>query len=307
MSVSLPSSGRLLAGASLTLPEEPAATVATVFAPTVAILCEPTRDRALASAVALALADACGSPCALAAAAGRGTVAALPLTPAARRGAALLRRRGYDAAGVGRLAWVADLRVSRRAGSAGAGPDDCVDPCASARAVGSAGAGPDDPRTSARTARSSSAERAGSAELRASLRARAGGSAGAESADRPAADPVDPLGDDPVGAVAAISLELAGAARALSVPAALAIPLARSSALDRVLGWHDAIVVVEDGRSTTPELSELVRESLAALDRPVAPMAPPSRAQARAAAAGIRAPSAAARAIAELELARARS
>ena len=131
------------------------------------------------------------------------------------------------------------------------------------------------------------------ADLRVSRRpqAVAGGAAGC-----------GPIDDDPVGAVAAASLELAGAARAIGAPAAVAIPLARTAALDRVLGWHDGIVVVDDERTTMPELAELARASLSTLDRPLAAMALPSRLTGRAALAGLRATDAAVRAIAELGL-----
>lgn len=201
-------------------------------APTVAVLCDPAHGAATASAVALALADACGSRCAVAAAVGHGAVAGLPAGPGVRRATAELTARGYDAIAVGRLVWLADLRVTRRH------DDDAA-----------------------------------------------------------------ALRDDPVAAVAAAALEVAGAARALSVPAALAIPLARSEALDRVLGWHDAIVVVEDGRTTTPELAGLIAASLAQLGRPVAAMGLASRLRARMTAAGVGRPAAAIRAVAELGLA----
>ena len=211
---------------------ERGAAPASPSAPTVAVLCDPAHGAVAASAVALALADACGSRCALAASVGHGAIAAVPAGPAVRRAAAALVGRGYDAAAVGRLVWLADLRVTRR------------------RA--------DDPR---------------------------------------------PLADDPVGAVAAAALEVAGASRALGAPAALAIPLARSDALDRVLGWHDAIVVVEDGRTTTAELAELVTTSLAQLGRPVAAMGLASRLRARLTVAGLGRPATAVRAVADLGLA----
>jgi hypothetical protein len=273
MSVAVPA-GRLL------LPdvEEASTAVARTPGPTVAVLCDPRHGRAAAAAVALALAAACGRSCGVAAAVGAGAAAPLPLTAAARRGAALLVGRGYEATATGRLVWLADLRVSRpvgvtvtdRVGSGRLGSD-------------SADAGP--------------------------------GGAGGAGADRLGSEPVgavpvgsggvrvDPLHADPVGAVAAASLELAGAARAIGVPAALAIPLARSAALDRVLGWHDGIVVVQDGRVETRELEPLVLGSLAALDRPVASMALPPRAQARTAALGLRTPAAAVHAVAALGLA----
>lgn len=212
------------------------APAAIVDQPTVAVLCDPAAGLVAACAVALALGVAAGTRRAVAMAVGHGERPALPLTAASGRGAAYLRERGYDAAAVGRLVWLADLRVARRAHVDGRAP-------------------------------------------------------------------LGPHDDDPVGVVAAASVELSGAARAVGAPGAVAIPLARTAALDRVLGWHDGIVVVEDERTTMPELAELARESLATLDRPVTAMALPSRLPARAAVAGLRASEAALRAVAELGLA----
>ena len=231
--------------------------------PTVAVLADPRHGQLVACAVALALADACRQPCGVAAAVGRGAVAPLPLGANARRCSAELRARGYDATAVGRLVWLADLRATPRE------PDAAREPDPARGAADPAGDGP--------------------------APAGAGPSPAATAAD-------DPIAADPAAAVAAASVELHGAARALAAPAALAIPFARSAALDRVLGWHDAIVVVEDGRATTPELARLVLDSLAALDRPVAAMTLPSRLHAAPATAGLRAPAAAAAAVAALGL-----
>lgn len=266
MSVVLPAARALFAG-GVALPA-PAAPAVAIAPSTVAVLCDPANGVAAACAVALALGAAAGGRCAIATAVGHGERAALPLSAAAARNASALRERGYDATAVGRLVWLADLRISRRpAPHSGAGkPGDRH--AGLERRTGSPDAG--------------------------------GGTAGGGTGE---AGRGDRAGEDPVGAVAAASLELAGAARAVGVPAAVAIPLARTAALDRVLGWHDGIVVVDDERTTMPELAELARESVAALDRPVTAMALPSRLPARAAVAGLRAPDAAVRAVADLGLA----
>ena len=79
--------------------------------------------------------------------------------------------------------------------------------------------------------------------------------------------------DDIAGRVAATSAELGRAAAFVGAPAAIALPFARTAALDRVLAWHDAIVVVRE-----PDVAALVIEralaSLAELGRPVVAMAP---------------------------------
>lgn len=110
----------------------------------------------------------------------------------------------------------------------------------------------------------------------------------------------DVVGDDAASA-AALSAELGRAAAAAGAPAAVALPIARTAALDRVLAWHDAIVVVRD-----PGMSDAVLErglaSLAMLGRPVAAMAPPTRLTAALAAVGLRAPAEAAVAVAQLGL-----
>ncbi len=107
--------------------------------------------------------------------------------------------------------------------------------------------------------------------------------------------------DDRAARAAATSAELARAAAAAGMPAAVALPFARTAALDRVLAWHDAILVVRE-----PDASEAVIEralaSLAALGRPVAAMAPPTRVAAALAAGGVRAPAEAVHAVAALGL-----
>ncbi|MGN6188419.1 MAG: hypothetical protein ACTHOE_05935 [Conexibacter sp.] len=114
------------------------------------------------------------------------------------------------------------------------------------------------------------------------------------------ADHRGPLTSDDVPArCAASSAELGRAAMALGTPAAVAFPCARTDALDRVLAWHDAIVVVRE-----PDASGAVIEhalaSLARLRRPVVAMAPPARVSGALAVAGLAVPPEAARAVAEL-------
>jgi hypothetical protein len=108
-------------------------------------------------------------------------------------------------------------------------------------------------------------------------------------------------GPDASAAVAAASAELGRAAMAAGAPAALAIPLARVGALDRVLGWHDGIVVVPEPNLPRPVL-ERALASLALLGRPVACMAPPSRLEAGAAVLGLHAPASALTAVERLAL-----
>jgi len=109
-----------------------------------------------------------------------------------------------------------------------------------------------------------------------------------------------PLGaEDPSGLAAAASALLGRAVAASGVPGALAVPFARDAGLDRVLGWHHAIVVVHHGR-ILDALVQPVLESVAALGRPVARMEPPARVPATAAMLGLRMPADAARAVAEL-------
>lgn len=106
---------------------------------------------------------------------------------------------------------------------------------------------------------------------------------------------------DAPGVTAAASAALGRAAAVVRAPAALAIPLARTAALDRVLRWHDGVVIVRDADLTEGVLDR-VRHSLAALDRPVAEMPGLPRFAATAAALGIAAPTVAMRAVAELGL-----
>jgi hypothetical protein len=111
----------------------------------------------------------------------------------------------------------------------------------------------------------------------------------------------DAMGEDIASAAAALSAELGRAAADVGAPAAIALPFARTAALDRVLAWHGAVVVVRE-----PDLSDAVAEraltSLAALGRPVAAMTPPVRLGAALATAGLRAPAEAVDAVAQLGL-----
>ncbi|HXE45459.1 MAG TPA: hypothetical protein VN635_09680 [Conexibacter sp.] len=109
--------------------------------------------------------------------------------------------------------------------------------------------------------------------------------------------------DDAVARAAATSAELAGAAAAAGIPAVVALPLIRTAALDRVLAWHDAIVVVREP-GVSAAMIEQALASLAALGRPVAAMAPPTRLAAALAVAGVRAPVEAQQAVAALGLER---
>lgn len=82
--------------------------------------------------------------------------------------------------------------------------------------------------------------------------------------------------DDPAAAAAALGARVARAAAATGVPSALALPLARSAALDRILAWHDGVVVVQEPGASAA-IAELVLDSLAALGRPVTAVPAPSR------------------------------
>jgi len=107
--------------------------------------------------------------------------------------------------------------------------------------------------------------------------------------------------DDGAGRAAAMSAELGRSAAFIGAPAAIALPLARTAALDRVLAWHDAFVVVREPDAPATVI-ERALASLAELGRPVAAMAPPSRLPGMLAIEGVVAPAEAIRAVAELEL-----
>jgi hypothetical protein len=105
--------------------------------------------------------------------------------------------------------------------------------------------------------------------------------------------------EDVPACCAALSAELARSAATLELPAAVAFPCARTDALDRVLGWHDAIVLVPEPEASAA-MVEHALASLARLGRPVAAMAPPSRVAGALAVAGVAVPPEAAAAVAEL-------
>ncbi|MDO8214060.1 hypothetical protein [Conexibacter sp. CPCC 206217] len=108
----------------------------------------------------------------------------------------------------------------------------------------------------------------------------------------------------PADAAAALSADLTRAAAAVAAPCALAIPFARSQALDRVLGWHDTVVVVR-APDASAALLQLVLTSVAALDRPVVAVQAPGRFEAGVAMAGLHAPAFARRAVAQLGIGKA--
>lgn len=195
--------------------------------PSVAVLCAPRRGPAVSSAIALALARACGRPSAFATAVGATAAPGASLTPASLRAAARLRRDGHVARARGRLVWLADRRGD-------------------------------------------------------------------------AATPDDPAVDvDVAGATAALSVELRRAAASAGAAAALAIPFVRCDGLDRVLAWHDGIVVVREP-GTAVVLTDLVLASLARLGRPVVAVEAPRRLAAAAATTGSHTPAFAVAAVAQL-------
>jgi hypothetical protein len=109
------------------------------------------------------------------------------------------------------------------------------------------------------------------------------------------------VADDVAGRAAVMSAELGRAAAFMGAPAAIALPFARTAALDRVLAWHDAIVVVREPDAPAAVI-ERALTSLAKLGRPVATMVPPLRLSGMLAARGAVAPAEAKWAVAELEL-----
>jgi hypothetical protein len=113
----------------------------------------------------------------------------------------------------------------------------------------------------------------------------------------------DGRGDAPADEVAAwaaaVCAQIGRAGAAVGAPGAVSLPFARSAALDRVLAWHDAIVVVPEPGSSDAVL-ERALTSLGALGRPVAAMAPASRLGGLLALAGVRAPAEAVGAVAQL-------
>lgn len=106
-------------------------------------------------------------------------------------------------------------------------------------------------------------------------------------------------GDDVPSRCAALSAELGRSAGALGAPAAVAFPCARTEALDRVLAWHDAIVVVREPGALDAVIAQTIA-SLARLGRPVGVVSVPSRMPGALAAAGFAAPAEVAHAVREL-------
>jgi len=105
--------------------------------------------------------------------------------------------------------------------------------------------------------------------------------------------------DDVPARCAALSAELGRSAAALGVPAAVAFPCTRTDALDRVLAWHDAIVVVREP-DAPPAMIEHALASLARLGRPAGVLTPPARLPGGLAIAGVVVPAEAASVVAEL-------
>lgn len=105
--------------------------------------------------------------------------------------------------------------------------------------------------------------------------------------------------DDAASRCAAAGAELGRSAAALGAPAASAYPFARTDTLDRVLAWHDAIVVVREPDAPAAMIEHALA-SLAQLRRPVGAMAPPPRVPGILAVAGLAVPVEAAAVVAEL-------
>lgn len=234
--------------------------------PLVAVLCPPSRAQAAAAGLALGLARALRRPCAFACVVGDGAVGrgGGGGFRAARQAAAALRTRGLDGVAGGRLVWLPDRRAPRS-------PHE-----AASHAVGI-----DDVSTTSCAVPDSTAHAAGTED-----------------------DAVKGVAAEDVATrAAALSAELGRSVAAVGGAGAIAIPFARTCALDRVLAWHDALVVVHEAEASTRVL-ERALTSLAALDRPVTAMAPPRRLAAMLAVAGLRAPVEATHAIGELGLVR---
>jgi hypothetical protein len=105
--------------------------------------------------------------------------------------------------------------------------------------------------------------------------------------------------DDVPSRCAAVGAELGRMAGALGAPAAVAYPFARTDALDRVLAWHDAIVVVREPEAPAAVV-ERALAGLAELGRPAGAMEISSRAAAALAAAGLAVPAEASTAVSGL-------
>jgi hypothetical protein len=117
--------------------------------------------------------------------------------------------------------------------------------------------------------------------------------------DRRVAAPREIVDADLAGAAAAASADLGRAALAGGVPAVLALPHARTAALDRVIAWYDGIVVVREPDATAAVMNRVV-ESLSALGRPVVCVSSPPRHEAVLTLPGLRTSPAALSAVAQL-------
>jgi hypothetical protein len=238
-----------------------AAASARVALPSIAVLCTAPRGAGVTAAIALALARACARPFALAAAVGEAATASGVPLPSAARAAAQLRRGSVPASARGRLVWVADERAA----------DPVAIPDTGAPGV---------------------AEAFDTVGATAALTHPVPGTADAAAAlTHPAPGAAD--------AAAALSAELAEAAAAVAAPCALAIPFARSDALDRVLGEYDAVVVVR-ALDASVALLQAVLASVGALERPVVSVPVPGRLAAAVAATGMHVPAFATAAVAQL-------
>jgi hypothetical protein len=165
----------------------------------------------------------------------------------------------------------------------------CGSACATVAGIGVPGVPPD--------AAALPAARRAAARLRAD-RLAAGASGRLVWLDDPAGDAVQ----DGAGLAGAASSALGRAVAVVGTPAVLAVPFARTAALDRVLGWHAGIVVVREP-AVDDALVDRSLASLAALGRPVVELTPPARWPAALSVAGLRAPGCAAQAVAQLGLA----
>jgi len=237
--------------------------------PVVAVLCTAERGPAAAAAVALALARAAGRRCALVSTvlAGAEPPLALPATPSAARVARRLRERGQAVSVSGRL-----VRLGV--------PPAASLPAHAGRAASAGGA---------------------TAHAGAIADPRGAAPAGADAASHVGVLAETCHGRDAAGIAAAAGAALGRAATAAGAPAALAIPFPRVAGLDRVLAWHDGIVVVREP-SAPQALVDRALASLRRLGRPVATLAPAGGALALAAALGLHAPPSAHAAVAELGL-----
>ncbi len=104
---------------------------------------------------------------------------------------------------------------------------------------------------------------------------------------------------DPVGVAAGASLLLGRASAASGLPGVLALPHARTDALDRLIGWHDGVIAIPAADASC-DLSEHVEASVAALGRRCVCISALSRRMAALAELGLHVPAAAVDALARL-------